>query len=73
MAATPESEEIWTKRCYDSAKGLLVNDMQDSWFFSSTNPENVRGRFLLFAGGVPTYRKIFLEVAKSGYTGFELR
>ena len=73
MAATPEAEEIWTKRCYDSAKGLLVNDMQDSWFFSSTNPENVRGRFLLFAGGVPTYRKIFLEVAKSGYTGFELR
>jgi hypothetical protein len=40
-----------TKRCYESAKGLLINEMQDSWFFGSTNPENVRGRFLLFAGG----------------------
>ena len=45
----------------------------NSWFFGSTNPENVRGRFLLFAGGVPLYREIFAEVAAKGYEGFELR
>jgi hypothetical protein len=33
----------------------------------------VRGRFLLFAGGVPLYRKIFADIAASGYEGFELR
>jgi cation diffusion facilitator CzcD-associated flavoprotein CzcO len=73
MTATPEAEDAWTQRCYDSAKGLLVNEMRDSWFFGSNNPENVRGRFLLFAGGVPLYREIFAEVAAKGYEGFELR
>jgi hypothetical protein len=28
---------------------------------------------LLFAGGVPLYRKIFADVAAKGYEGFELR
>ena len=40
--------------------------MQDSRFFGSTNPENVRGRFLLFTGGVPLYRQIFANVAANG-------
>jgi cation diffusion facilitator CzcD-associated flavoprotein CzcO len=73
METTIEAEEAWTERCYESAKGLLINDMQDSWFFGSTNPENIRGRFLLFAGGVPMYREIFADVAAKGYEGFELR
>ncbi len=72
METTTEAEEAWTARCYESAQGLLINDMQDSWFFGSTNPENVRGRFLLFAGGVPMYREIFADVAAKGYEGFEL-
>ena len=67
MTTTTEAEEAWTERCYESAKGLLINDMQDSWFFGSTNPENVRGRFLLFAGGVPLYREIFADIAAKGY------
>jgi hypothetical protein len=37
-----------------------------------TSRERAR-RFLLFAGGVPLYRKIFAEVAAKGYEGFELR
>jgi len=72
MATTREAEDAWTQRCYDSAKGLLVDKMRESWFFGSTNPENIRGRFLLFAGGVPEYRRIFAEVAAKGYEGFEL-
>lgn len=73
MTATAEAEEAWTERCYESAKGLLINEMQDSWFFGSTNPENVRGRFMLFAGGVPMYREIFADVAAKGYEGFKLQ
>ena len=72
MTTTPEAEETWTERCYESAQGMLINDMQDSWFFGSTNPENVRGRFLLFAGGVPLYREIFADIAAEGYEGFDL-
>jgi len=73
IETTPEAEEAWTQRCYDSVKGLLMNDMRDSWFFGNNNPENDRGRFLMFAGGVPAYREIFADVAASGYEGFELR
>ncbi len=73
IETTAEAEEAWTQRCYDSLKGLLIEDMQDSWFFGTNNDENVRGRFLLFAGGVPLYREIFADVAKKGYEGFELR
>jgi len=73
ITTTVKAEEAWTQRCYDSAQGLLINEMQDSWFFGSTNPENVRGRFLLFAGGVPQYREIFADVVAKGYEGFELK
>lgn len=73
MTTTREAEDAWTNRCYESAKGLLVDKMRDSWFFGSTNPENIRGRFLLFAGGVPEYRRIFADVAAKGYEGFELK
>ena len=72
IKTTKEAEEAWTERCYKSAKGLLIDDMKDSWFYGSTNPENVRGRFLLFAGGVPAYREIFADVAAKGYEGFDL-
>ena len=72
MRTTVDAENEWTKTCYDSAEGLLINEMQDSWFFGSTNPENVRGRFMLYAGGVPKYREIFSDIEQSGYRGFEL-
>ena len=73
IKTTHTAEDAWTARCYESAKGLLIDDMRDSWFFGSTNPENVRGHFLLFAGGVPEYRRIFADVAAKGYEGFELQ
>ena len=73
MQTTAEAEDAWTKACYESAEGLLINEMQDSWFFGSTNPENVRGRFMLYAGGVPRYRQIFEEIKSNGYPGFKLQ
>lgn len=52
--------------------GLSARVFEAGTDIGSTNPENVRGRFLLFAGGVPLYREIFAEVAAKGYEGFEL-
>lgn len=73
IETTPEAEEAWTQRCYDSVKGLLIDEMHDSWFFGNNNRDGSRGRFLLFAGGVPAYREIFAQVAASDYEGFTLR
>lgn len=73
IEATAEAEESWTEQCYESVKGTLLYEMQDSWFFGNNNPENVRGKFLLYAGGVPAYREIFADVAAKGYEGFDLR
>ena len=73
IEATAEAEEAWTQDCYDSVKGTLLDEMQDSWFFGNNNPESTRDRFLLYAGGVPNYRKIFTEVAAKNYEGFDLR
>jgi hypothetical protein len=41
MTTTTAAEEAWTQRCYDSAKGLLVDEMRDSWFYGSTNPDSI--------------------------------
>lgn len=73
IQTTPEAEDAWTQRCYDSVKGMLMDEMRDSWFFGNNNPESDRGQFLMFAGSVPSYRAIFTEVAAKGYEGFELR
>ncbi len=73
IETTVEAEESWTEQCYESVKGTLLDEMQDSWFFGNNNPENVRGRFLMYAGGVPKYREIFADVVAKGYEGFELR
>ena len=68
-----ESEETWTQRCYDSAKGMLFADVKNSWFFGYHNRGGEQGRFLVFTEGVPAYDRIFSETARSGYEGFEIR
>ena len=73
IEAARDAEEAWTQRCYDSVKPYLISEVRDSWFFGYRNPEGDRGRFLMFTEGVPSYRKIFREVAADGYPGFELR
>ena len=35
ISTTPEAEKAWTERCYESVKGLLIEDMPDSWFSAS--------------------------------------
>jgi len=73
MEARPDAEETWTKRCYDSANGLLFSEVKDSWFFGYHNPGGDHGRYLIFTEGVPAYRKIFAETAAQGYPGFAFR
>jgi len=38
MCTTREAEDAWTERGYESAKGLLVDKIRDSWFFGNNNP-----------------------------------
>ena len=71
---TLDAEEAWTQHCYDSVKGLIIDDMRDSWFFGNNNPENKEEkRFLLWAGSVPAFHETFAEIAADGYRGFEMR
>jgi len=64
------AENEWTEHVYQSAEGLLLAEV-DSWFNSINS--NIEGRdtrnFLLYAGGMPSYRDRCDEVAKAGYSG----
>ena len=64
------AEDEWTEHVYQSAEGLLLSKV-DSWF-NGINV-NIEGRntrnFLLYAGGMPSYRDRCDQVAKTGYTG----
>ena len=74
IQSTPGAEEHWTEYCYNSVKGLIIEDMRDSWFFGSNNPDNkVEKRFLLWAGSVPDFNLTYADVAAQGYRGFEIR
>ena len=73
IQTTASAEDAWTERCYQSVKGMLLDEMRDSWFFGNNNPNSDRGHFLMYAGSVPSYRALFSEVAAKGYEGFELR
>jgi len=70
VEAQLEAEEEWTEHVYQSAEGLLLSKV-DSWFNSINS--NIDGRdtrnFLLYAGGMPTYRERCDQVAESGYSG----
>jgi cation diffusion facilitator CzcD-associated flavoprotein CzcO len=74
IQATPEAEEAWTQHCYGSSKGLIIDEMRDSWFFGNNNPEN-KGvpRFLLWAGSVSEFHQVYRDVVAQGYRGFEFR
>ena len=74
IQSTPGAEEHWTEYCYNSVKGLIIEDMRDSWFFGNNNPDNkAEKRFLLWAGSVPDFNLTYADVAAQGYRGFEIR
>lgn len=67
---TAEAVEQWTAHVYDSARRLLLTQV-DSWFngINSNIPGRQARNFLLYAGGAPLYREKCDEVASSGYQG----
>ena len=72
IETTKQAEEAWTQRCYDSANGLLLADVKNSWFYGYHNDGHEKDKFLVFTEGVQTYRKIFADMEANGYPGFEL-
>ena len=69
-----QAVEEWTQHVLDGVEKLLFSKV-NSWFMG-VNP-NIAGRqkrhFLLYAGGLPLYRKRCDEEAASGYRNFDLR
>ena len=69
----PQAVEEWTQHVLDGVEKLLFSKV-NSWFMG-VNP-NIPGRqkrhFLLYAGGLPLYRKRCDEEAASGYRNFKL-
>ena len=72
ISTTEEAEQAWTQRCYDSANGLLLADVKNSWFYGYHNDGGEKDKFLVFTEGVQTYRQIFADMEANGYPGFVL-
>jgi cation diffusion facilitator CzcD-associated flavoprotein CzcO len=72
--STSESEAAWTEEVITASEKMLLT-RTDSWFMGVNR--NIKGRnkrmFLLYAAGIPHYRKLCDEVAAKGYEGMVLR
>lgn len=69
-AAVDESaEEAWTTHVLESAAPFLVADT--AWFRGANIPGKA-DRFMLYVGGLVTYRAKLDEVVSNGYDGFVL-
>lgn len=65
--ASREAEQAWTKHSDELASHILVADT--AWFTGANIPGKAK-RFLVYLGGLPTYREKTRTVAKDGYEGF---
>ncbi len=70
ISATPEAEDAWTEHVYDAVSETLIPET-DSWFIGANIPGKKK-TFLMYAGGMPTFRERCDEVAANGYEGFAL-
>ncbi|WP_240613531.1 flavin-containing monooxygenase [Pueribacillus theae] len=70
IEARTEAEEAWSKHCKEVAEATLYSKT-DSWY-TGANIEGKPQGFLIYLGGVGTYREICSEVAAKGYEGFTL-
>jgi cation diffusion facilitator CzcD-associated flavoprotein CzcO len=69
--ATKEAEDTWTAHVDEIAEPTLFTKTK-SWYMGANIPGKKR-KFLLYAGGGPTFRKTCDDIAAKGYEGFELR
>ena len=70
VAPTHGAVEEWTAHVYEGASRMLLSKV-DSWFMGiNTNvPGKQQPTFLMYAGGLPYYRKRCDEIAANGYEG----
>ncbi len=71
VEASAVAEAEWTTHVHESAERMLLTKV-DSWFtaINSNLPGRQDRHFLLYAAGLPTYRRKCDEQAESGYAGF---
>lgn len=70
IEATVEAEESWSKHCQEVANATLF-PQTDSWY-TGKNIEGKPAGFLIYVGGLTSYREKCDDVAKKGYKGFTL-
>ena len=70
IEAEPEAERDWGKHVNEIAEKTLYMQA-NSWYLGANIPGKPRV-FMPYAGGVGTYRKQCVEIAKEGYPGFHL-
>ena len=73
MNPRPEAVAAWTEHVLEGAQGFLLTKVR-SWFMGmNTNIEGKQQpRFLLYAGGLPTFRQKCAEEAARAYASFEI-
>ena len=70
MAATAEAEAEWVDHVNDAAAQTLFSRGPAGWYYA---PSDIQGRvFMPYVGGVGPYGERLLEVAGSGYPGFDV-
>jgi cation diffusion facilitator CzcD-associated flavoprotein CzcO len=70
VEATPEAEEEWDRRI-DAVASKTVYWTVKSWYWG-TNIEGKPRRFLVLLEGFDGYQELVREIAREGYTGFDL-
>ena len=65
-----DAEEEWSEHCKELAEATLYTKT-DSWYMGA-NIEGKARRFPIYVGGVGNYRNKCTEIAKQGYTGFDI-
>jgi cation diffusion facilitator CzcD-associated flavoprotein CzcO len=71
IEARPDAQDAWVEHVNEVARETLFYEAK-SWYLGC----NVPGKpevFMPYAGGQPVYRNRCDEIARTGYTGFELR
>ncbi|MEG0383778.1 MAG: NAD(P)/FAD-dependent oxidoreductase [Solibacillus sp.] len=68
---TEEAEQQWSKQCMDIANSTLYTKT-DSWYTGSNIEGKTRG-FLIYLGGLNSYRQICSDIAGNGYEGYQLK
>ena len=71
IEASSEAEFEWVEKIVEAADKTLFPTV-DSWYMNSNLPGKPRV-FTAYFNGMNTYAEICEDVAKGGYTGFELR